>query len=188
MKYDILLAGVGGQGVLSLAATIARAAMESSLFVKQSEVHGMAQRGGAVLAHLRLSDAEIQSDLISSGGADMILSMEPLESLRYLRYLRPGGALVTDRESVKNIGDYPSEQWLFGQIAKIPGAKVVDARALAAQAGSPRSANIALVGAAAHFLPLDKDALAKALRGIFGKKGEAVVEANLRALDLGFGA
>ena len=98
MKYDIILAGVGGQGVLSVAAGIATGAMLQGLNVRQSEVHGMAQRGGAVMSHLRISDEEIPGDLVGRGNADMILSMEPLEAIRYLEYLNPeAGWLLLQR-------------------------------------------------------------------------------------------
>ncbi|HSE37567.1 MAG TPA: 2-oxoacid:acceptor oxidoreductase family protein, partial [Blastocatellia bacterium] len=108
MKYDIILAGVGGQGVLSVSAVIGSAARSQGLFVKLSEVHGMSQRGGGVVANLRLADKPIASDLIPLGGASMILSMEPLESLRYLNYLSPEGVLITSTNPVVNIPDYPN--------------------------------------------------------------------------------
>src|SRR5512138_2857743 len=127
MKYDIILAGVGGQGVLSVSAIIASSAMKEGLAVKQSEVHGMSQRGGAVLANLRLSDRPIASDLISLGAASMILSMEPLESLRYLPYLNPAGTIITASDPMVNIADYPALDGLLASIRTLPNASLVDA-------------------------------------------------------------
>ena len=185
MKCDIVLAGVGGQGVLSLAVAIASGAMEEKLWVKQSEVHGMAQRGGAVMSTLRLSDHEIASDLVPRGTASIILSMEPMESLRYLPYLSPAGTLITSANPVRNIPDYPDLDGLLGHIRTLPRAIVVDAEKLAREAGSARATNMVMVGAATRLLPIKAETIEKAVRGIFARKGEKVVEVNLRALRAG---
>ena len=185
MKFDILLTGVGGQGVLALAAAIASGAMEEKFYVKQAEVHGMAQRGGAVMATLRLSDREISSDLIPRGAASMILSMEPMESLRYLGYLSPEGTLITSANPVRNILDYPDLGPLLGHIRSLPHAIVVDAEKLARAAGSARATNMVMVGAAMHLLPIQPKTLETAVRAIFARKGEDVVNINLRALRAG---
>jgi indolepyruvate ferredoxin oxidoreductase beta subunit len=185
MKCDIVLAGVGGQGVLSLAVAIASAAIQEKLRVKQSEVHGMAQRGGAVMSTLRLSDREIASDLVPRGTAKIILSMEPMESLRYLPYLSPEGTLVTSANPVRNIPDYPDVDGLLGQIRALPRSIVVDAEKLARDAGSARATNMVMVGAATYLLPIKAEAIETAVRSIFARKGEKVVEVNLRALRAG---
>jgi indolepyruvate ferredoxin oxidoreductase, beta subunit len=185
MKCDIILAGVGGQGVLALAAAIATGAMEQKLHVKQAEVHGMAQRGGAVMATLRLADHEVASDLIPRGTAEMILSMEPMESLRYLAYLAPEGTLITSANPVRNIPDYPDLDSLLGKIRGLPRALVVDAEKLARAAGSARATNMVMVGAAMHLLPIRPETLENAVKAIFGRKGEDVVNVNLRALRAG---
>ena len=185
MKCDIVLAGVGGQGVLSVAAAIASGAMEEKLYVKQAEVHGMAQRGGAVMATLRLADHEIASDLIPHGTASMILSMEPMESLRYLAYLAPQGALITATNPVRNIPDYPDLDELLGQIRSLPRAVCIDAERLARTAGSARATNMVMVGAAMHLLPIPPGIMETAVRAIFSRKGDDVVNINLRALQAG---
>jgi indolepyruvate ferredoxin oxidoreductase beta subunit len=185
MKFDIVLAGVGGQGVLSLSAIIASGAMKQGLYVKQSEVHGMAQRGGAVLANLRLSDKPIASDLIPRGNAALILSMEPLESLRYLAYLRPDGALITSTTPVVNIPDYPDLEGLLGKIRAIPGAVLVDSDKLAKTAGSARASNMVIVGAASHLLPVKVETMEHYIEDMFKRKGEQVVEVNLKAFRAG---
>lgn len=185
MKYDIILAGVGGQGVLSLSATIAFGAMTQKLHVKQSEVHGMAQRGGSVVANLRLSDKVIGSDLIPLGSASMILSMEPIESLRYLPYLSPEGHLVTSVNPVINIPDYPKEEEFMGALRSIKNATAIDAEKLAREAGAVQATNMVMVGAASRYLPVDPEILIKAIKSQFGSKGEKIVETNLKAFQFG---
>jgi indolepyruvate ferredoxin oxidoreductase beta subunit len=188
MRYDILLAGVGGQGVLSMAAIIGRAALAEGLFVKQSEVHGMAQRGGAVEAHLRLSDLPIQSDLIARGTADLVLSLEPIESLRYVEYLAPTGALVTASNPFVNIKGYPPLESVLAKIRSLPHAVVLDAERIAVEAGEVRTVNTVMVGAVTRLLPLRLDSIETAVRETFRRKGEAVLTANLAALRGGWAA
>jgi len=185
MTYDILLAGVGGQGVLSIATIIARAAMIDGLQVRQSEVHGMSQRGGGVQAHLRLADGPISSDLIPSGGADLILAMEPLESLRYLSFLKPEGALVSAAEPFVNIPDYPEPETVYAMIRKLPDARIVAAESLAKEAGSPKSVNMVLIGAASKLLPVSGEALARSVHDTFAAKDPRLVGINMKALELG---
>jgi len=179
------LCGVGGQGVLSMAAIIGRAAIAGEYFARQSEVHGMAQRGGGVQAHLRLSGRPIASDLISRGGAHLVLSMEPLEGLRYLSYLAPDGALITAAEPVVNIPDYPPLADLHERIRRIPGATLLEAGRLAAEAGDPLALNAVMVGAASARLPMSVETLEGAVREIFAAKGAAVIELNLAAFRAG---
>ena len=185
MKYDIVLCGVGGQGVLSVAAIIAGAAVAEGLQVRQSEVHGMAQRGGEVIAHLRLSSDAVRSDLIPHGGAHMLLSMEPMEALRYVRYLRPDGIIVTATEPYLNIPDYPDLEGILDAIRGFPRSLLVPARELARQAGSARASNVALVGAASRTIPLDPASLEGAIRSRFGGKGESILAVNLDAFARG---
>ena len=185
MRFDILFAGVGGQGVLSMAAIIGRAAMATGLNAKQSEVHGMAQRGGAVQAHLRLADGAIESDLIPLGGADLILSLEPLESLRYLDHLAPAGTLVTSATPFLNIADYPDPGELLRRIHALPHAIVVEAERLAEAAGDVLAANTVMVGAASRLLPLTSEALERAVDQNFRRKGELTLRVNLAAFRAG---
>jgi indolepyruvate ferredoxin oxidoreductase, beta subunit len=185
MKYDIILAGVGGQGVLSVSAIIASSAMNEGLFVKQSEVHGMSQRGGAVLANLRLADAPIASDLIPLGSASMILSMEPLESLRYLKYLAQGGTLVTSTNPVVNIPDYPDLEDLLAHVRAVPLSRLVDGEQLARAAGSARATNMVIVGAASHRLPVKVETLEHFIETTFASKGDKIAQTNLAAFRAG---
>ncbi|MDR1178580.1 MAG: indolepyruvate oxidoreductase subunit beta [Spirochaetaceae bacterium] len=185
MKKDIILSGVGGQGVLSIAAIIAQAALSGGFTVRQSEVHGMAQRGGAVLAHLRVSDQDIAGDLVPQGSADLIVSMELLESLRYAAWLSPEGALVTAAETLVNIPDYPDAEELKKTVLAFPRHCILEAERLAREAGLSKAVNMVMVGAASTFLPLDSGEIEKVIERMFFAKGASVCGANLRAYALG---
>ena len=185
MKSDIILAGVGGQGILSIAAVIGFAAVNKNLFLKQAEVHGMSQRGGAVQSNLRISDEEIASDLIPGGEADLILSVEPMESLRYLPWLSENGWLVTNSKPFKNIPDYPQIDSVYREIKKVSNHIIIDAAEIASNIKSPRSSNMIVLGAAIPFLPLDWDDYVVGINKLFGRKGGEVVNINIEALKAG---
>ncbi len=185
MKYDVILAGVGGQGVLSIATVLGVAAVDGGLFLKQSEVHGMSQRGGAVQSHLRLADRPIHSDLVPDGAADMILSMEPMEALRYVASLSRDGVIVTDRTPVLNIPNYPDLDAVIAALNVFPRACLVDAEGIAKELRAVRSSNMVLLGAASTFMPLTAEALEAAIRSIFARKGDKVVEQNIDAFRQG---
>jgi len=184
-KQDIILAGVGGQGILSIAFVVDNAALKEGLNVKQAEVHGMAQRGGAVQSHLRLSTERIWSDLIPRGGADLILSVEPLEALRYLDFLKPHGRIITSSNPFVNIPDYPDKEIILAKIRDIPGSVIVDAEKLAKEAGASRAQNTVMLGAAAKRLIVAEESLKDYIRVLFEKRGETILAANLKAFDLG---
>jgi len=186
MKRDIILAGVGGQGILTIAYLLDNAALARGYRVKQAEVHGMAQRGGAVYSHLRISDTEVISDLIPIGAADMILAVEPLEVQRYLKFLSPGGVVVASREPYKNIPDYPPEEEVLAAILAQPRAVLVDAKGIAEAAGVPKAQNMAMVGAATPFLPFEIKDFEPFVKKLFSSKGERIVEANMAALEAGY--
>jgi indolepyruvate ferredoxin oxidoreductase beta subunit len=185
MKQDIVLAGVGGQGILSIAFVIDNAALKKGLKIKQAEVHGMAQRGGAVQSHLRLSEEEIHSDLIPKGEVDMILSVEPLETLRYLDYLGPGGYVVTSSTPMVNIPDYPDVDEVLSSIRRVERAIVVDSGELAREAGSGRAQNMVMLGAASPHLILDEADILEFIEVLFRDRGGRIVEINRRAFRLG---
>lgn len=186
MKIDIILAGVGGQGILSIAAVIGEAALEDGLYMKQAEVHGMSQRGGDVQSNLRISDRPVASDLIALGQADLIISLEPMESLRYLPYLKKDGWLVTNSEPFINIPNYPEIEKVQAELDKLPHKVVLDVESVAKEAGSARSANIVMLGAAAPFIHIEYSKLEDGIRRIFGRKGEDIVNMNLKALKAGY--
>ena len=185
MKTDIILCGVGGQGILSIATIIGEAAMNENLYIKQAEVHGMSQRGGDVQSNLRISSEPIASDLIAKGGADVIISMEPMEALRYLPYLSKEGWIITSNNPFKNIPNYPDMEVIMGDLQKLNHVITLDLEQMAKDGGVPRSANVILLGAAQKALGIEYEKLEDAIRRVFGRKGEAVVEANIKALAMG---
>lgn len=185
MKCDIILSGVGGQGILSIAATIGLAAVDCNLHLKQAEVHGMSQRGGDVQSHLRLSDKPVASDLIPHGNADLILSVEPMESLRYLPWLSKNGWLVTSSNPFINIPDYPDVEDVLSEIRKIKKNIIIDADAIAKESGSVRASNIVMLGAASPFMEIPFEKLEKAVEKLFSSKGEEIVSINIEALRAG---
>jgi indolepyruvate ferredoxin oxidoreductase beta subunit len=185
MKQDIILAGVGGQGILSIAFVIDNAALEQGLDFKQAEVHGMAQRGGAVQSHLRISDHPVFSDLIPKGGADMILSVEPMECVRYLDYLSPEGIVVTSCSPFVNIPDYPDIDAVMSAIETVKNNVIVDSEKLAKDAGLTKAQNMVMLGAASPHLILEERNLKQYIRVLFEPRGEKMVEMNIHAFDLG---
>ena len=185
MKTDIILCGVGGQGILSIATIIGEAAMNENLYIKQAEIHGMSQRGGDVQSNLRISSEPIASDLIPKGAADVIISMEPMEALRYVPYLNPDGWIITSTAPFVNIPNYPDVEALKAELSKLPHVIAIDIEQLAKDNGVPRSANVILLGAAQQALGIDYDKLEAAVRRVFARKGEAIVDANIKALAIG---
>ena len=186
MKTDIILSGVGGQGILSIAAIISEAALKDGLYMKQSEVHGMSQRGGDVQSNLRLSDKPIASDLIPTGQADLIVSLEPMEALRYLPYLNKDGWLVTNTKPYTNIPNYPEMEKVMAELNKLPHKVLLDVETVAKEISSPRTANMVMLGAATPFLRIDYEKIADGIRSIFGRKGDEIVSVNLKALQAGY--
>jgi indolepyruvate ferredoxin oxidoreductase beta subunit len=189
MKRDIILAGVGGQGILSIATVIGDAALNEGLYLKQAEVHGMSQRGGDVQSNLRISSEPIYSDLIPKGGADIIISLEPMEALRYLPYLKEDGWIVSSSKPFVNIPNYPDIEEVLAHVKAVEHHVLVDVEELAKQAGAPvQAANMVLLGAAIPMLGIDHDKMIEGVKRIFARKGEAVVAANLAAIEVGYHA
>ena len=189
MKKDIILAGVGGQGILTIATIIGDAAANAGINLKQAEVHGMSQRGGDVQSNLRLSSDPIYSDLIPKGGADLIISLEPMEALRYLPYLKEDGWIVTSNKPFVNIPNYPAIEEVIKHIEAIEHHVLVDVEELAKEAGAPtQAANMVLLGAAIPMLGIDHDKIIEGVRRIFARKGEAIVNSNIAAIEAGYRA
>lgn len=186
MKIDIILAGVGGQGILSIAAAIGQTALLNNLYIKQSEVHGMSQRGGAVMSHLRISDKPVASDLIPAGEADLIISVEPMEALRYMPYLSSTGWVITNSQPFENIPNYPEIQKIMDALNALPRKIVIDADPMAQTAGSIKSSNMVVLGASVPFLQMSYDSIKKGIEAIFGAKGQAIIDLNLKALQMGY--
>ena len=187
MKTDIILAGVGGQGILSIAAVLGEAAVADSLYLKQAEVHGMSQRGGDVQSNLRLSSDPINSDLIPKGKADLIISLEPMEALRYLPWLSKEGTIVSNCSPFINIDPYPSQESIDEAYSKLSSHAIrIDAEAIAkAETGTIRTANMVILGAASSFIDLDFSKIEDAVKRIFERKGQEIVDMNIKALHAG---
>lgn len=187
MKKDIILSGVGGQGILTIATIIGEAATNSGLMLKQAEVHGMSQRGGDVQSNLRLSDKEIASDLIALGCADMIISLEPMEALRYLPYLNKNGWIITSSSPIKNIPNYPEEETLLAELKSFANVILLDIEKIAKENNMPKCSNVILLGAAAHVLNIiTPEQLREGIGRVFAAKGGTIVEMNNKAFDIGF--
>ena len=186
MKIHIILCGVGGMGALSSAAIISKAALEMGMYMKQAETHGMSQRGGDVQSHLRLSDKPIASDLIPEGECDIILSVEPMEALRYVNFLnKKTGWIITNQNPFVNIPNYPDLETITKEIEKFPNHIIFDADQIAKDVNNPKGTNMVVLGAASKYLKIDLAKLEDAVRQNFARKGEAVVEANIQALRAG---
>ncbi len=186
MKIDIILCGVGGMGALSSAAIISKAALEMGMYMKQAETHGMSQRGGDVQSHLRLSDEPIASDLIPEGECDIILSVEPMEALRYVNFLnKKTGWIITNQNPFVNIPNYPDMETITKEIEKFPNHIIFDADQIAKDVNNPKGTNMVVLGAASKYLKIDLAKLEDAVRQNFARKGDAVVEANIQALRAG---
>jgi indolepyruvate ferredoxin oxidoreductase beta subunit len=185
MKCDLVLCGVGGQGVLSLAGLLGEAARRQGLEVRQGEIHGMSQRGGAVQATLRLADGPIASPRAPAGCVDLLLALEPLEALRNVHHLSPDAWVVVAEEPFENLARYPDPTELYRRLDALPRVRRVAASALARKAGSARAANVVVLGAALDLLPVAEEGLEAVLEEHFARRGTRAVEANLRALAAG---
>lgn len=184
-KRDIIIAGVGGQGIVSIASAIGYATLEAKLFFKQSEVHGMSQRGGEVQSHFRISNEPIHSDLIPMGSADLILSVEPMEALRYINYLSKDGIIISNKNPYQNIPNYPDLNKIWEAILSVPNSMIIDADEEARKLGSSKSANMILLGAAADRIGIAFSMLENAIKTLFARKGDRMVEINIAALRKG---
>jgi len=185
MKTDIILAGVGGQGILSIASILGDAALMENLYLKQAETHGMSQRGGAVVSHLRMSDKIIYSDLIPMGTADLILAVEPMEVLRYLPFLKTDGYIVTNTTPFKNIANYPDPCEIIAEVQKLPRCVAIDADDIADKIGSKKVSNMVMLGATTPFIQVSPEKIEEGIKQIFDKKGSEIVKINLDAFRAG---
>lgn len=185
---NIIITGVGGQGILTIAYVLVNAAHDEGLYFKQSEVHGMSQRGGAVQSHVRFSKESINSGLIPEGQADLIVGVEPLEAIRYADSLKDDGTLITNIDPFKNIPNYPEESWIERKLSSVKNLIKVDAKTLAQEAGNLKAQNTVLIGASSCKLGLKEETLKKYIEKLFVAKGEKAVKMNLHAFELGLNA
>lgn len=185
MKTDIILAGVGGQGILSIASILGNAALMNNLYIKQAETHGMSQRGGAVVSHMRISDEIIYSDLIPQGTADLILSVEPMEVLRYLPFLKTDGYIVSNTTPFQNVADYPNTNEIIDEVRKQPRYIVIDADGIASSIGNPKASNMVILGAATPFIQIAPEKIEEGIKNVFRKKDIGIIKINLDAFWAG---
>lgn len=185
MKTDIILCGVGGQGIISISAVLGLAAIEENLYIKQSEIHGMSQRGGAVQSHVRIASSPIASDLIPLASANIILSLEPMEALRYIPWLSRDGWIVSNIQPFVNIPDYPDKDSLLQEYNLIEKSFLINADEIAARCGSQKSSNMVILGAASHFIHLRPESLIAGMKKLFAPKGSSVIDTNLLAFEEG---
>lgn len=187
MKKDIILCGVGGQGILSIATIIGEAATKAGVKLKQAEVHGMSQRGGDVQSNLRLSTENIWSDLIPQGKADLIISMEPMEALRYMEFTNEDTWVITSSNAFVNIPNYPELDKVIAELDKLPHVQKMAIEDIAKENKMPRGANMILLGMAAPYLEIiSPEQLREAIKTIFARKGDAVVGSNIKAFNIGY--
>jgi len=185
MKTDIILCGVGGQGIISISAVLGIAALEENMHIKQSEIHGMSQRGGSVQSHVRISSNPVASDLIPLANAGLILSVEPMEALRYLPWLSPGGWIVSNNQPFLNIPDYPPVESLMQEYKSRKNAVLINADEIASRCGSAKASNMIMLGAASRFIHLKPESLMHGIEKLFAQKGSSVIDLNLKAFDAG---
>lgn len=185
-QYNVLLTGVGGQGILLAGDILSRSAIMQGLDVKKAETHGMAQRGGSVVTHLRIGD-KVRSALVPVGGADILISFEMLEALRYSHYVAPRGSILYSTRRVdplpvlRGIEEYPSGDSIRNLRDRFEDVVDIDASTLAKEAGHPLTQNVVMIGAASTRLPLPHDSLREAVE-LTVKRAK---DANLKAFDLG---
>ncbi len=184
--FNMLLSGVGGQGVVLASYVLSQVAMAEGYDVKQSEVHGMSQRGGSVTSHFRFGE-KVYAPLVTPGTADILMAFEALEALRYIHWLRPSGLLIYSTVQINpspvasGLATYPAE--IDAQIKTAwPNVRPVDANALAQQAGTIKAANVVMLGAVSGALPFKPETWEATIRRVVPPK---TVDVNLEAFRLG---
>jgi indolepyruvate ferredoxin oxidoreductase beta subunit len=181
----VVVAGVGGQGVISVAQLILLSAWRSGFQALQSEIHGMSQRGGAVNSHVVFGRQPVSSPMVMDGSGSLLIAMEPLEALRHLSLLRPDAALVVSANPVRNIDDYPDEEKVRGELEKVTGVTAIDTAAHAARLRHRQAPGMILLGAASRHLPFGPETWNEVIAEYFDQKGGAVVDKNREAFALG---
>ena len=185
--HGIVLSGVGGQGVLSLAQILLEALRRSGLHALQSEIHGMSQRGGSVHAQVCFSEAALTSPILDEGGADLLIALEPLEALRYVSMLRLDGHLVVSEEPQMDMAGYPPLDDVYAALKAVRGVHLIDTEDLARSLNHRQAGGMALLGMASRFLPVDDAVWRDVISQRFESKGARVMEKNLEAFEAGRG-
>jgi len=185
--HGIVLSGVGGQGVLSLAQIVLEALRRSGLHALQSEIHGMSQRGGSVHAQVCFSKVPLTSPIIDEGCADLLIALEPLEALRYVSMLRMNGHLVVSEEPQVNMEGYPPIEDVYAALKAVRGSHLIDTEDLARKLNHKQAGGMALLGMASKFLPVSEETWRDVITQRFEAKGARVTEKNIEAFQAGRG-
>jgi len=183
MKSDILIVGVGGQGIILTSDIISKAALKDGFNVKKAETHGMAQRGGSVITHVRISNSDIYSPLIPKGKVDVLIGFEPMEALRYMGYINrknENSIMIVNRNPIE-IENYPDINEIISEIKRHRNSIILNALELANKAGNVLTQNIVMLGAASRYLPIDRDTLKETIK----ENVKRAINENLKAFELG---
>lgn len=186
--FDLVIVGVGGQGTLLASKILGYIALEEGCDVKVSEVHGMAQRGGSVITHVRVGQ-KVHAPLVSSGCADYLISFEELEAARAAHFLKEGGTLIVNTQQIAPMPvitgavAYPADS--LSEITKTHPVEKLDALHIATMCGSQRAVNLVLLGALSKHLPWEKEVWHTAIANCVPPK---TLEVNLKAFDKGLDA
>jgi indolepyruvate ferredoxin oxidoreductase, beta subunit len=185
-KFDLLITGVGGQGAILASDIIGKAAVASGLPIRAAETHGMAQRGGSVVNHIRIG--EEFGSMIPKKGADLMLALEPMEAVRYVEFLKDGGVVIVNTQTVlpvtvtSGLAKYPDVQEILDVLSEKYIVKAFNADDLAYEAGSRLAMNVAMVGAVSGYLPIPKETLLESVKALVPQK---TIEVNIRAFEMG---
>lgn len=185
-KFDLLITGVGGQGAILASDIIGKAAVTAGLSIRAAETHGMAQRGGSVVNHIRIGQA--YGSMIPKKGADIMLALEPMEAVRYLDFLKDGGIIIVNTQPVVPVtvasgqAKYPEVSDILDALSEKYIVKAFNADELAFEAGSRLAMNVVMVGAVSGYLPIPKETLLESIKALVPQK---TIEVNLRAFEAG---
>jgi len=182
---SVIIAGVGGQGAITVAQLVLGAAWKSGYYVLQSEVHGMSQRGGEVNAQIIFDKVPVTSPVVTQGEADLLIGIEPLETLRYLSQMSKDANIIASSEPVINMDNYPKIEIILEKIKSVEGAVLIDTLKAAKELNNKHAGNICILGAASKFLPIDNEVWEAVIRERFESKGEEVVMSNIKAFQYG---
>lgn len=185
-KFDLLITGVGGQGAILASDIIGKAAVTAGLSIRAAETHGMAQRGGSVVNHIRIG--QTYGSMIPKKGADLMLALEPMEAVRYLDFLKDGGIIIVNTQPVVPVtvtsgqAKYPEVSDILDALSEKYIVKAFNADELAFEAGSRLAMNVVMVGAVSGYLPIPKETLIESVKALVPQK---TIEVNLRAFEAG---
>lgn len=185
-KLDLLITGVGGQGAILASDIIGKAAVNAGLPIRAAETHGMAQRGGSVVNHIRVGNN--YGSMIPKKGADLLLALEPMEAVRYLNFLKDGGIIIVNTHPIipvtvtSGLTKYPEVSDILDVLSEKYIVKAFNADEVASEAGNRLAMNVVMVGAASAYLPIPKGILLESVKVLVPQK---TVEINLRAFEMG---